>query len=89
VSMTPAERTLRARQAAYTMWAREPDPVTRTAPKRRAFMERFDKQVDPDGTLDPETRARMAAQARSAYFADLARRSAKARRLRKAGDGGG
>jgi len=44
-----------------------------------AFMARFEREVDPDGTL-AEERARRAEAARKAYFAQLAHKSAKARR---------
>ncbi|MDZ7677039.1 MAG: hypothetical protein U5K29_00630 [Acidimicrobiales bacterium] len=56
---------------------------TNTEPARAAFLERFEAEVDPDGALTPEERARRAEHARKAYFADLALRSAKARRQAK------
>ncbi|SVE22931.1 uncharacterized protein METZ01_LOCUS475785, partial [marine metagenome] len=37
---------------------------TNTGPATRAAMRRFEKQVDPDGTLSPEERAKRAAQAK-------------------------
>jgi hypothetical protein len=43
-------------------------------------MDRFAKQVDPDGVLPPEERAKRADSARRAYFLGLAAKSAKARR---------
>jgi hypothetical protein len=36
------------------------------------MMARFEREVDPDGTLDPETRARMVESARSAHYARIA-----------------
>jgi len=45
-------------------------------------MARFEREVDPDGTLPPEERARRAEHKRKAYFARLALKSAKARRAR-------
>lgn len=78
--LTPSERALRARIASYTSWANTPDPAARTAPAREAAMKRFEAQVDPDGTLPPEERARRATAARKAYFAALALKSARARR---------
>lgn len=77
--MTPEERSLRARIAAHAKHAKY-DPVESTAPARAAFMQRFDKEADPDGTLDPTERERRAAHLRKAYFARLALASAKARR---------
>lgn len=80
--MTPAERALRSRIGAHVMWSRVTDPSAATAPARKAFLDRFSREVDPDGVLDPEERERRAAHARKAYFANLALRSAMARRRR-------
>jgi len=78
-SLTPSERVMRARLAAHTLHATITDPAAHTAPARKAFLDRFELEVDPDGTLDPSERARRAAHARKAYFARLALKSAKAR----------
>jgi hypothetical protein len=51
-----------------------------TASARRAFDLRFEREVDPDGLLDPAERARRAKHAKAAYFTRLALKSAKARR---------
>lgn len=56
----------------------------RTHAGRQKFEERFEKQVDPDGVLDPVERAKRAAVAKQMYFKELAIRSAKARARRKA-----
>ena len=83
-SLTPAERSLRARLAVHTSWAQTTDRAARTAPARRAALQRFERQVDPDGTLNPAERRRRAEQAMRAHMAGLALRSAQARRRRKA-----
>jgi hypothetical protein len=57
---------------------------TNTGPARQAFLSRFEKQVDPDGQLDPDERARRAAFARRRYFTELALASSRARRRRRA-----
>lgn len=72
-------RTLRARASAHASWANTTDPTARTEPARTAFLDRFERQVDPDGTLDAVDRTRRAAQARKAYFAALAAKSVAAR----------
>lgn len=78
--MTPAEqRSLIARLAAHTSWANTTDRQARTAPAQKASMDRFEKQVDPEGVLDPAERAKRAENAKSAYFIRLALLSAKAR----------
>ena len=82
--LSPAERSLRARIAVETSWANTSDPTARTAPGRQAFLSRFEREVDPDGTLPELERKRRAEHARRAYFHRLALASAKARRLKKA-----
>jgi hypothetical protein len=82
-SLSPAQRSLRARIAAHTSWANTTDRAGRTAAARKAAWDRFDRQVDPDGVLPPEERARRAAHARKAYFTGLALRSVHARRARQ------
>jgi hypothetical protein len=83
--MSPAERRLRAQLAAHVMWSRAPDPTAHTANGRAAFLARFEREVDPDGRLDPEERRRRAGHARRAYFTRLALASAKARRGKRSG----
>ena len=79
-SLTPAERSLRSRLAAHESWARTRDPAARTANARKAFRDRFENEVDPDGILDPDERIRRAESARKAYFTRLALKSATSRR---------
>lgn len=80
--LTPEQRVLRAQIAAHVQWSKEDDPSARTAGARKAFLDRFDRQVDPDGKLLPHERARRAEHARKAYFKALALKSAKARARR-------
>jgi hypothetical protein len=56
------------------------DPRVTSAPGRAAFLARFEREVDPEGALPSEERQRRAIAARKAYFAELALRSAQARR---------
>ena len=79
--LTPAERSLRAKLAAHAAHAQG---KTNTGPARAAFLDRFERQVDPDGVLSSEERARRAEHARRAHFAAMALKSAQARRARKA-----
>ncbi len=81
--LTPAQRTLRAKIAAHHSWTNTPDRLARTAAARKAAWDRFDKQVDPDGSLPPEERAQRARNARSAYFSGLALRSSQARAAKR------
>jgi hypothetical protein len=80
--MTPEQRVLRARLAAHTRWAKEQDRVAALAPARRALLDRFEREVDPDGVLSEAERARRADHARRAYMYRLALRSARVRRRR-------
>lgn len=69
--------------AAHMMNARN-DPRVTTQAGRAAFLARFEREVDPDGRLNPEERDRRAAHARRAYFLALSLKSAQARRKRRA-----
>ena len=68
--------------AGNTRWAHCDDRTAATAPAREAFEKRFERQVDPDCVLPPEERARRAANARKAHFAQMALKSAQARARR-------
>ena len=76
-----SDMALRGRIGAFALHASH-DSREITAPARRAFLARFETEVDPDGTLPPAERARRAGMARKAYFTRLAYLSAKARRGR-------
>lgn len=72
------------RKGAYVRWSRETDRSEATAKARLAFNQRFDREVDPEGKLDPALRAKLAASARSAYYADLVLKRRKRRQRRSA-----
>lgn len=81
-NMDAAERNLRARKAAHTMHARnDAKETTRAArgssPSSLSYHER---QVDPDGLLDPAERKRRAEHSRKAYMTGLALKSAQKRK---------
>jgi hypothetical protein len=85
-SLTPSERVIRAQIAANTSWANTEDRALRTAPARRALLEKFEDQVDPDRKLTPKERAKRAENARKAHFQRLALKAVKARRQRGGDD---
>ncbi len=72
--------SMRGRVGAYVSWSRTSDPSARTAPARRAANDRFQREVDPDGSLPVAERRRRADAARRAHMQRLALRSAVARR---------
>jgi hypothetical protein len=80
-SLTPEQRSLRARIGAYALHAAG---ATNTGPATRAFMERFEREVDPEGSLTPDERRRRAGHARMAHMTALALRSSRVRSNRKA-----
>src|ERR1700738_349519 len=77
--MSPAELSLRGQIAAHDSWAHTEDRAARTANARKAMLDKFELEVDPDGKLSPSERAIRAEHARKAYFKRLALRSAQAR----------
>ncbi len=79
---SPTQRALHARMAAHAKWSQH-DPVEGTAKARQAALDRFERQVDPDGSFSPAERLRRAEHAKKAYFLGLALKSAQARAARK------
>src|SRR4029450_460083 len=77
-----AERSLRARLAAYALHAQH-DPRETTANGRAVFLARFDREVDPEALLEPDERRRRAEQARRAYFARLSLAALNARQRKR------
>jgi hypothetical protein len=73
-------KDINRRIAAEISWARTVDRTARTRPAREAFLRRFEKEVDPDGTLPPEERARRASHALRAYMLKLRKRATTAQR---------
>lgn len=75
----PEEMARRGRIGALRLHATH-DSREVTAPARKAFLARFEREVDPDGVLTVEERLRRAEFARRAHFTRLAHASAKSRR---------
>jgi hypothetical protein len=80
--MTPSEMALRGRIGAYVVHAKY-DPRETTAKARKAFMARFDDEVDPERKLPEAERMRRAEAARKAFYARLAFKSAQTRAKKK------
>lgn len=76
-------RRLTAQVAAHTKWAHTADRSAATAPARTAFLDRFEREVDPAGVLPPAERAIRAESAKKAYFLRLAAKSAESRRRKR------
>jgi hypothetical protein len=68
------------RAGALKSWSQTSDKAARTKPGRDAFLDKFAREVDPDGTLPEEERRERALYARRAYMTKLARQSARVRR---------
>ena len=77
--MTPSQRSMQARVASLTRWARTDDPKAATAPARAGFAARFERQLDEMGVTDPNERARRLPLLRKAYMTGLALKSSQAR----------
>lgn len=68
---TPEQRSRLARLAAHSLHAQG---KTTTRKATAAMTARFEREVDPDGVLTPEERAKRAKHAKSAYYTRLAMR---------------
>jgi hypothetical protein len=80
--LDPERAALLGRVGGHTTQSRH-DRIEITAPARAAFLDSFEREVDPNFVL-PETERRRAEHARKAHFARLALKSAEVRRARKA-----
>lgn len=74
------DRSTAARIAAHESWAKTSDRTARTAAGTKALLDKFEREVDPDGVLPLDERRKRAESAKKAYFVRLAARSAAARR---------
>jgi hypothetical protein len=81
MALTPEQRRLRAQIAAHIRWSLE-DPTANAVRAQAGLVARFERQVDPDGTLEPAERARRVESARKAHMKRLALKSANTRRRR-------
>ena len=73
---------LRGRIGGHATAARH-DTRETTAKAREVFRGAFEIEVDPDGLLEPEERARRADQARRAFYSRIAYLSAAKRKNRR------
>lgn len=83
--LTPEQRSMRARIAAHALHAQG---KTNVKAAHASLQARFEREVDPDGRLSPEERAKRAEHARKLYYTQLAYKSARARAARKQQSGG-
>ena len=77
--LSPSEASIRGKIGAHALHARH-DSRRLTENARSAFLQSFEKEVDPEGILPLEERQRRAEHARKAHMARLALKSARARR---------
>ena len=88
--LTPEQRSQRARIGAYVAQAAHGGHAL--TEKARAASPSGDiywaRQVDPDGALPEDERARRATAAKKAHYGKLALKSARARSARKLASGG-
>lgn len=78
-----ALRSLRAGIAADISWSRTENRTLRTAPALAARIAKCEREVDPDGVLPADERARRAHNLFRAKMRRLSLASAKARRARR------
>lgn len=70
-TLTPSQRSQRARLAALARWSQQ-DGSAGTQAARSTFMARFEREVDPNGELDPQERSKRAERAKRAHFQRMA-----------------
>ena len=83
--MADPNRQLHGRIAIYKRLAKmtAAERKTMTSAASKAWLAKFEREVDPDGTLPDEERARRATYARKSYMQQMARKREAAKRERK------
>jgi hypothetical protein len=81
--LSPAQRSLQARLAAHVLHARYSAEELLAKAHYEAHVGRYEREVDPDGTLSAEERARRVESAKKAHMTRLALASSRARAERK------
>jgi hypothetical protein len=79
---SPAELSLIGQIAANKRWANTEDRAAATLPARRGFLDKLEREADPNNELLPAERAKRAENLRKAHYARMALNSARARRRR-------
>jgi len=74
------DRVLTARIAAAERWGHTNDRAAATAPVRRGLRAKFEREADPDGTLNPAERGRRADHLMRAHMLRMSRAAAHSRR---------
>lgn len=77
--MTPEQRSLRAKLAAQTRWAKTRDRTAATAKSREAWAARWEQKADPNSELSPAERAAAGERLMKAHMTAMALRSSIAR----------
>jgi hypothetical protein len=75
-----AAKDINRRIAAEISWSRTYDRSARTRPARQKFLQRFEREVDPNGVLPPDERRRRAEHAKRAYMLRLVKRAINTRK---------
>lgn len=79
---TSEQRAAWGRMGAHTTHSTH-SGVEITAAARSAFLDKFEREVDPNGELEPGERAKRAEHARKLHMSRLAQRSAAVRRQKR------
>ena len=78
-TLTPEQKSLRGRIAANKRWSQDGDRKGQGKRGQAGLLARFERQVDPDGTLPKKERRRRAQNARAEHMARLSFLASKAR----------
>lgn len=77
-------KSSRHRRAALIRWSKTPDRAAATAPARAGARAKWEREVDPDGTLDPAIRKLLADTREAAHMELIRERSLKSRQRKAA-----
>jgi hypothetical protein len=73
-----------ARAAAHGSWVKTPDRSARTAPARAAMQAKREREVDPDGLMTPQDRAKAAENLRMKQLLVASQKAVDRRQAKRA-----
>lgn len=76
---TPAQRAMRMSAAAHQSWANTADRSARARRGYDGLVAKFEREIDPDGTLPPAERAKRVKSRLKRHYAEIQRKSSIAR----------
>src|SRR5271154_6980552 len=81
-NLTPQQRKLRASKAGLTGWDNTVDRSARARHANAGLIAKWEREIDPDGTMDRQELARRVKTKQKLHMADMSWKAVQARRAK-------